>query len=391
MHFAHLADTHLGFKHLGLDEREKDLYEVFEKTIDKIIELDVDFVIHGGDLFDHYRPSTDTLLAFQKQILKLNDAGIPFYAIAGNHDSLSRSNTKPPIVLFEELGLKVISTNNTYVENDVLICGMQHFTKSKKKVLPIFLEKFSDLAKNYPKSILILHQGIDKVLPEGSYELELDEIPKNFNYYAFGHIHDKYEQDYGNGKLVYPGSMEMHNVGDAGKESVKGFYHVDLSGDEPVVERINVELPRKYFNEKIEYENFNEELNNLAEKIKQEDKKPLLDLEINGGDFVSADVYDIIKEAIGDHILSFRPDFKPDDILLDEKEIDETKVLDPRTLLREKINAKYENWEELTNLSLDLLENLSSNNIDDGKYLSKEFYREYYDKNEEFDNMEQNK
>lgn len=389
MRFVHLSDSHLGFKHLGLDEREQDVYDVFERTIDKIIELDVDFVIHGGDLFDHYRPSTDTLIAFQKQLLKLNDAGIPFYAIAGNHDSLSRSNTKPPIVLFKELGLKVISTNNTYVENDVLICGLQHFTKSKKKALPIFLEKLSDLSKNYHKSILILHQGIDKVLPEGSYELELDQIPKNFNYYAFGHIHDYFEQDYGNGKLVYPGSMEMHNVGDAGKESVKGFCLVDLSDEEPVVERINVELPRKYFNEEIEYENFNEELNKLAEKLKQEDKKPLLDLKINGGDFVSADVYDIIKEAIGDYILSFRPDFKPNDILMDENKIIENRVLDPRTLLRKKINTKYENWEELTNLSLDLLENLSSNNLDDGKYLSEEFYKEYYDEDNEFNNIEQ--
>ena len=88
MRFAHLADTHLGFKHLGLDEREEDLYETFSKTIDKIIELDVDFVIHSGDLFNSAKPTTNTLLVFQKELFKLNDAGIPFYVIAGNHDSL---------------------------------------------------------------------------------------------------------------------------------------------------------------------------------------------------------------------------------------------------------------------------------------------------------------
>ena len=38
MKFAHLADTHLGYRQFGLLEREKDFYEVFDKIIDKIIE-----------------------------------------------------------------------------------------------------------------------------------------------------------------------------------------------------------------------------------------------------------------------------------------------------------------------------------------------------------------
>ena len=37
MKFAHLADTHLGYRQFGLLEREKDFYEVFDKIIDKII------------------------------------------------------------------------------------------------------------------------------------------------------------------------------------------------------------------------------------------------------------------------------------------------------------------------------------------------------------------
>ena len=49
MKFAHLSDTHLGYRQFGLNEREKDFYEVFELIIDKIIEENVDFVIHSGD------------------------------------------------------------------------------------------------------------------------------------------------------------------------------------------------------------------------------------------------------------------------------------------------------------------------------------------------------
>ena len=38
MKFAHLADTHLGYRQFGLIEREKYFYELFEKIIDRIIE-----------------------------------------------------------------------------------------------------------------------------------------------------------------------------------------------------------------------------------------------------------------------------------------------------------------------------------------------------------------
>ena len=106
MKFAHLADTHLGYRQFGLLEREKDFYEVFDKIIDKIIEEKVDFVIHSGDLFDSARPSPSALLAFQKGLLKLKGAGIPIYAIAGNHDVVNRNGAIPPQVLFKKFGLK---------------------------------------------------------------------------------------------------------------------------------------------------------------------------------------------------------------------------------------------------------------------------------------------
>ena len=44
----------------------------------------------------------------------------------------------------------------------------------------------SKKAANYEKSVLVLHQGIDKYFGY-QYELELGDIPDNFTYYAFGH------------------------------------------------------------------------------------------------------------------------------------------------------------------------------------------------------------
>lgn len=50
MKFAHLSDTHLGYRQYGLIEREDDFYNVFNEIVDKIIDERVDFVIHSGDL-----------------------------------------------------------------------------------------------------------------------------------------------------------------------------------------------------------------------------------------------------------------------------------------------------------------------------------------------------
>ena len=136
MKFAHLSDTHLGYRQFGLNEREKDFYEVFELIIDKIIEENVDFVIHSGDLFETARPSPNALLTFQKGLLRLKGAGIPMFAIAGNHDSVMRKESIPPHVLFKKWGLKVISPINTnYMFDDVFIAGLLYYPSSQSKNL----------------------------------------------------------------------------------------------------------------------------------------------------------------------------------------------------------------------------------------------------------------
>ena len=96
-----------------------------------------------------------------------------------------------------------------------------------------------------------------------------------------------------------------------------------------------------------------------------------------GGDFDSADVYETIKESIGDSVLNLRPSFKPDKVLEEERIIDENKILDPRTLLQKRVREKY-GKEEVNKLSIDLLDNLSVGRIDDAKFISDRFYSQHY-------------
>ena len=105
-------------------------------------------------MFDSARPSPSALLAFQKGLLKLKGAGIPMYAIAGNHDVVNRNGAIPPQVLFKKFGLKLISTINTnYMHDDVFIAGLPFLPASQNKNLKSKLDELSKKAENHEKSI----------------------------------------------------------------------------------------------------------------------------------------------------------------------------------------------------------------------------------------------
>ena len=58
--------------------------------------------------------------------------------------------------------------------------------------------------------ILVLHQGITE-FNKFAGEIQSTELPKNFTYYAMGHLHDKDIKQFNhlNGPIAYPGSIEL--------------------------------------------------------------------------------------------------------------------------------------------------------------------------------------
>lgn len=376
MKFAHLADTHLGYRQYGLFEREKDFYEVFEKVIDKIIEENVDFVVHSGDLFETARPSPMALLTFQKGLLKLKGAGIPMYAIAGNHDIVMRKGSIPPQVIFKKLGLKVISTiNPTYMHGDILIAGLPYYPASHAKTLKSKLAELSEKASHYEKSILLLHQGIDKYFGY-NYELEIGEIPDNFDYYALGHIHKYVNDKCGKGRLVYPGSSEIWKTSEIPDylENGKGFVVVDLEGPKPVVKRVKVDIPREFIKRSLDFNDLESGIAGIKETIKDFDKKPILNLIINDVDSDTKGVYDIIKQELGDLSLMIRPTFN----MVGQTLIDPSnaKKVGPKQLLVNQLKV-YGN-SDVDALAIDLYRLLSKNKSDEANELINQFYNEHY-------------
>ncbi len=377
MKFAHLADTHLGYRQFGLFEREKDFYEVFEKIIDRIIEEKVDFVIHSGDLFDNARPSPLALFTFQKGLIKLKNANIPVYAIAGNHDSVMRKGSIPPQVLFKKFGLKVISPINTnYMYDDVFIGGLPFYPSSQYKNLKNKLSELSKKAANHEKSILVLHQGIDKYF-NLQYELEIGDVPDNFTYYAMGHLHNYIHDDFGNGKLVYPGSSEVWKTTELPdyRKNGKGFVIVDLDGKKPVVNRIAITLPREFIERTLDYDNLASGVEDIKQTIKDFDKKPILNLTVNNVTSTS-NAYEIINEELEDLALMIRPKF----ITPGEEDID--LIIDKENALGpiEVLSSRLESYddEDITKFATELYGLLSKDRNDEARELIDEFYKEKY-------------
>ena len=386
MKFAHLADTHLGYRQFGLIEREKDFYEVFEKVIDKIIEEKVDFVIHSGDLFETARPSPNALLVFQKGLLKLKGAGIPMYAIAGNHDMVMRKGAIPPQVVFKKLGLKVISPINTnYMHGDIFIAGLPYYPSSQSKVLKSKLAEISRKAASHDKAILVLHQGIDKYFGY-QYELEIGEVPDNFDYYALGHIHNYINDSFGRGRLVYPGSGEIWKSSELQdyKEKGKGFVIVDFDGPKPIVKRVKIDMPREFIKRSLDYNNLESGIAGIKETIKDFDKKPILDLTINNVESDTGVVYEMITEELGDLSLMIRPKFN----MVGEESIDEIILskegLDPKELLVKQLEI-YESI-EVNKFAMELYDYLSKDRLEESQGLISQFFDEFYDNcKDEFD------
>ena len=284
MLFSHISDTHLGLQQYGLEEREQDIYDSFNQAIDISIKDHVDFVIFAGDIFHTPNPSGTAILQMANALKRLKENSIESFFILGEHD-ISRMRATPIPYVYHNLEFsKYVGSGELVYHKDVMIVG---FDKIRKSELESFEEKFREidvLAKQHNgHKILVLHQGITEV-NQFAAELNSSDLPKNFTYYAMGHLHDKSVKQFDQlgGPLAYPGSTEM-TTSEGIKETEKGFFEVDISSQEAKPNWIKLDT-RPQFSTKIEAEDLNTSISEVLEKISSLDKKPIIEIKIIGKD-----------------------------------------------------------------------------------------------------------
>jgi len=282
MLFSHISDTHLGLVQYGSDERAQDVYDVFNQAIDTSIKDKVDFVIFAGDIFHVPNPNGTAIIQMANGLKRLKQNNIDSFFILGEHD-ISRIRTTPIPYVYHNLEFsKYIGQGKPIEHKGVLIVG---FDKIRKAEIPQYEEKFAEIdkiAQNHSgHKILVLHQGITE-FNKFAGEIQSTELPKNFTYYAMGHLHDKDIKQFNhlNGPIAYPGSIES-TTSEGIKKTKKGFFEVDISGEEAKPTWIELDT-RPQFSFKTEYQELSKTIDEISEKISGLSKKPIVEVNIQG-------------------------------------------------------------------------------------------------------------
>jgi len=238
MKFAHMADCHIGS---WRDPKLKDTStKAFIKAVDKSIQEKVDFILIAGDLFNTSFPRLDNLKTVVTKFRQLKDLNIPVYIVPGSHDYSPSGKTILDVL--EEAGL-FVNVFKGSVENNKLKLNFTIDKKTGAKITGI-LGKRGSLEKTYYQKLMtehlekedgykifLFHSGIDELKPkemENIISQPLSLLPKNFNYYAGGHMHivdDKQVEGYG--KITYPGPLFPNSFAELEKLERGGFFIVE--------------------------------------------------------------------------------------------------------------------------------------------------------------------
>lgn len=310
---AHFADTHLGYKQYNLDEREKDIYNALEEIGEKILEEHADIVIHSGDLFDSPRPTPQAYRAFKRFLTKL-DGHARVFAVLGDHDRPKSRGVAPHVLFDDQMQILGVGGSAEHQElrvdgKDVLVVGLSNLSRTYRPVLLEELKRLGSMSLEGKLSVLALHEGIEKFLPyEGAFELNLNEVPRNFDYVAMGHLHARIKAAMGKGELAYPGASEIISRTEISgwQKAGKGFYVVDIESSGTSIRDVNLECVRPQLEAKLRYADFDAALEGLTKSLRGFEKLPLVHVLVEGKNIDRQEVYQALNSALAGAALSFR-------------------------------------------------------------------------------------
>lgn len=235
MRFTHMADCHIGG---WRDPRMKDLpLQSFIKAIDESIEKNVDFILISGDLFNTSHPPLDNLKIVVKKLKEARNNNIPIYIVAGSHDFSATGKTI--IDVLEEAGL-VTNVVKGEVEENTLKLRFTIDPKTGAKITGMLGKKGSLEKKFYEKldnkeiekadgfKIFMFHTSITELKPKELEKMEshpISLLPKDFDYYAGGHVHIVEHKSFDSHKnVIYPGPIFPNSYKELETLKCGGYY-----------------------------------------------------------------------------------------------------------------------------------------------------------------------
>jgi exonuclease SbcD len=233
----------------------------------------VDAVLVAGDLFDTFNPPTEAIDLFYKTLKRLSNNGTrPVVAIAGNHDSPDRIEAPDPLArecgiifagypnsvvpIFElETGLKILNSQEGFIEiqlpenktplrilltpyaNEIRLKTALGNENSEEELRTVLQQKWDELAlKHCDKNgvnILLSHLFVIEKggeIPEepadekpilhvgGVQAVYTENIPKQIQYTALGHLHRMHCVDKHTDSVYYSGSPLSYSFAEANQQ-----------------------------------------------------------------------------------------------------------------------------------------------------------------------------
>lgn len=239
----HTGDTHIGYRQYHSDERRVDFLTAFASVIDDAIEMEVDAVVHAGDLFHSRRPALSDLLDTIELLRKLKRNDIPFLAIVGNHE---RTHGDQWLDLFERLGLATRLGFEGEVLGNVTLYGLDHVPRSHRNDLEL---QFDTADSEY--ATLVAH-GLFEPFAHANWDTTslLEQSTVSFDLLMLGDNHTPDRAQIDGTWVTYCGSTERTS---ASERDERGYNLIEF-GDSLRISRRAIETTRPFVFIDIELE-----------------------------------------------------------------------------------------------------------------------------------------
>ncbi|KXA92534.1 hypothetical protein AKJ40_04265 [candidate division MSBL1 archaeon SCGC-AAA259M10] len=271
--FVHLADTHLGYRQYGLEERFKDWGKATKQSVDYAVEKDVDMVIHSGDLFNSNKIDQDALVQAFEIFEPLKKKDIPLLVIEGNHDRRRGRQKNTTMDVLDRLGYCTFLdpggrdiSNAIYEIKEYNVIGLGYPGMYLKNWIDDYAEQLPENRKN---NIILLHAGVEGYIESMASHVtpsKLKELKQKSIYLALGHFHDSFQLD---NWAFNPGSVERERFDR--KEKSKIFYHVKIQDGVVEAEKVQLNTRNMFQFDLKANDNWKQVKTKLREKVEAHD------------------------------------------------------------------------------------------------------------------------
>ena len=282
----HFADAHIDIANYGrrdpesgLPVRVMDFLHSLDQIVNAAVAQKVDLVLFAGDAYKDRNPQPTFQREWGKRMMRLSKAGIPTLLLIGNHDvspatgrahtlqefrtlSVPHIHVADTIKLWrpEELGVAAQIVTVPWVSRSRLMSREETSGKDLEEIMLMIEERVlrairDGLDKADPDLPLILaahasvqgaKYGSERAVMLGRELVLSGQIigDKRLDYVALGHIHkhQSLTPEGGHPPVVYPGSIERIDFGEAAEE--KGYVLAEIGDGQTAWQFVPLETRR---------------------------------------------------------------------------------------------------------------------------------------------------